>query len=298
MFKTTVHSILVPVKLNEDGINAIRQAMNIHGKFYSRITLLYVIPRKNIFYRLFHPVGQLRYKQRTLAEFKEFVSRCYGGTIPRFVRLRIKQGTLIKVLISRINRIKYDLVVINKKLEQRPKMIQSWEAGISLVVGEAFCPVITFNGTPSESGIHKIMVPVDIGRKHKHNIAWAIELAKRYNAGVHVVSVLSSKIKTEKSRIYRKISIIKKWLGKNDIPCEVTILRSTEKKPYQMVPEFINSNRPDMVLIMTHQEAILDINYIGKMAASVIKQSELPVFSITPKKETLITILLEVLKTK
>ncbi len=298
MINTTVNNILVPLNLTAEGRNSIKQAMMIHEKFNAKITFLYIIPMKNLLTRLFHPIGQIRYKHNAVRDLEEYVSEYYGGKIPEFVRLKVKRGTIVRIVISLISAIRYDLIIINKKLEQRTCLLQNWESGIKLIAGEAFCPVLIFNDIPTESDINEILVPIEINRRHKHNIVWAIELAQRYNADVHLVSVLNSKIRIEKSRIYRKVSRIKKWVAKSNISCEVTFLRSSNNKPHQVIAEYINQAKKDLALIMTHQEAILDINSIGDMASEVITESEQPVFVITPKKETLITILIDVLKTK
>jgi len=291
MFKPAVHRILVPVTLDEEGILAIRQAMCIRGKFYPHMTLLYVVPKKSFFFRRFRPMARRRYKKYSYENFYRFTADYFEGQIPKFVRLKMRQGTLIRVLIFLIRRLKYDLVVLNKKLEQRDKMLSAWEAGIRLIVGEASCPVLTFNGSLCSRNINRIMVPVDIKRLHKHNVAWAIELALRFQAQIHLVSVLCANIETNKSYVYRKVRSMEEWIRKSDIPCEVTILREADKKFYQIIPDLINREGPDLVIIMTHQEAILDINYIGRLASEVIGKSEYPVFCITPKKETLFSIL-------
>ncbi len=298
MIKTTVHSILVPLQLNEEGVNSIKQAMVIHKRFNTKVTFLFTIPKKNLLHRMFHPMRQIIHKRYAFKKLREFVSEYYDGQIPKFVRLKVKQGGLVKSVVSFLNCLKYDLIVINKKYEQRSNILQSWESGIKLIVGEAFCPVLVFNGTPSHADIHEILVPVEINRRHKHNIVWAIELAGRYNAKIHLVAVISDKILLEKSRAHRKVRAIERWLGKLNIPCEVTFLRTSDNKPHQKLAEYINHAKKDLALVMTHQEAVFDMNYIGKTASEVIKEAEHPVFVITPKKETLITTLIDVLKYK
>jgi hypothetical protein len=46
--------------------------------------------------------------------------------------------------------------------------------------------------------------------------------------------------------------------------------------------------KPDMFLIMTHQESILFDNYLSNFASEIIHKSPIPVFSVVPRKETLI----------
>ncbi|MFV0268821.1 MAG: universal stress protein [Draconibacterium sp.] len=296
MAETTIHHILVPVTLDEHGINSIRQALILSRKFDSKVTLLYVAPRFSMLGKYYRPMERLHYKREAFARFKKFVKDFFDQGIPGFIRLKLRKGSLQKWVVSFIHRAKYDLVVINKRLGNDASGLRKWSDQVSQMVAEAYCPVVTFDGVPSEEEKHKILVPIDIRRRYNHNVKWAAELAKKYNAKIHLMSVLNEKMKRENSSIHIKIWKIEDWLLKQDIACETTLLRGDEKEMHKIVPDFINESKPDMVVIMTNQEVLINIKSIGKMASNVIKQSEYPVFTITPKKESLFTILIDVLK--
>ena len=296
MQEASIHNILVPVTLDEHGINSIKQALIIQARFGSQITLLYVIPRYNRLGKYISPSKLPKYKNRSFFKFVRFVNSFFDYNIPPYIQLKMQQGGLIKILVLFIYRAAYDLIIINKKMEGRPEMQKKWENQIRIIVREAYCPVITFNGIPTKAKKTQILVPIDIRRRHKHNIVWAAKLAREYDAGIHLVSVLNENITREKSRINFKIWKINELLEKQKIPSKISFLRGDEKNKHQLISDFINASKPDLVVIMTHQEVLLNINSIGEMASSVIRKSEYPVFSITPKKESLFSILIDILK--
>lgn len=297
MLKTTIHSILVPLTLDEEGVKAIQQALCIRDKFYSHITLFYAYPENNILFSRFRLIARQRHRKQVFLQFRHFVEAYFGGDIPSFVKLKMQQGSLVKTLISQIHFRKYDLVVLNKNLERHASQLENWENGIKKVVGEAFCPVLTFNQNPCQEKIKNIMVPIDIRRPHKHNVEWAIEMARHHQAQIHLVSALNVNIKMEKSIIYKKVKTIERAINMQGLECESTIIQDVDRPIYEIIPEFINQQKPDLVLILTHQESILNSNHIGMLASEIIKNSKLPVFSITPRKETLITPIIEVMQT-
>lgn len=291
--KPNVRHILVPIQRGDEGPKSVIQAIIFREKYGSQITFLYTIPKRNLYYRLIHPMDLIRKKKQAFFEVKAMLSNYYGGNIPQFVRIKIKKGNLVQVLIRIIYRGKYDLLIINKNLERRPSLRQSWESGIIRIVGEAFCPVVIFGEKISSNGVRKILVPVENNRRHRHNLLWAADLAERYHASVNLVSFLSGNITMEQSRVFRKALRIRKWFEKQQISCEISLLEIKGQARHDVLCKFIQKSQPDLVLIMTHQETLFDINHIGKLASGVIREAETPVFAITPKKETLFTALLD-----
>lgn len=293
MIKTTVHRVLVPVTLDEQGISAINHAREIHDKFQTNITFLYVIPDESILTEWFRPVTKQTNLLHERKRFKAFITEQFGGEFPRYIRLKVRHGSITKCVVRLLRHLRYDLVIFNKKLEQNPRSQSAWETGIKLVVGEALCPVLTYDGGNTPLNIKNIMLPLDIVQPHRLKVAWVSRLAKAWGAKVHVVSVLTANIAEEDSTIFRKMNDVRLSLEERGIAVETTLLREDSgTKLCNIMRDFINEQKPDLTLIMTHRETIFDFNYIGRLASEVILNTEPPVFCITPKKETLITSIL------
>ncbi|WP_163715322.1 universal stress protein [Mangrovibacterium lignilyticum] len=292
MIKTTVHRVLVPVTLDDQGKSAIRRALQIHEKFQTNITFLYVVPDESVITDWFRPVKKQSNLREHRRQFKAFVTDEFDGKFPSFVRLKVRAGSITKCVVRLLNHIRYDLVILNKKLEQSPKSESTWTNGIKLIVGEALCPVLTYDGDEKPFDFKTIMFPVDIFQPHKHKLAWAVRLAKVFNAKVHVVSALKANLDEEESRISKKMKYIRFTLEEAGISTVSTLLREDSGKQLcDLIPEFIDETNPDLTLIMTHQENIFDFNYIGRLASEVLLKTKAPVFSITPKKETIVATL-------
>ena len=66
------------------------------------------------------------------------------------------------------------------------------------------------------------------------------------------------------------------------------LAKANNRSMHDVVLSYIDELKPDLVLMMTHQESIHFDNYIGKFANEIIHRSESPVFNLVPRKETLI----------
>lgn len=289
MIKTNMHRVLVPVSLDEQGLSAIQRAKEIHEKFHANITLLYVVPDESILTEWFRPVKKQTKLLQYRRQFKDFVVKQFGGKFPRFIRLKVRHGSLAKMIVRISDHFRYDLIILNKQIGADSRSTSAWESAIKFVVGESRCPVLTYNGGTNAFDVRTILLPVDIMQPHQQKVIWVSRLAKAWKAKVHVVSALTLNIKEEDSSVFRKMKDIEIKLENEGIDTKLTLLREESgTKLCDIMRDFINHEKPDMTLVMTHQENILDLNYIGRLASELILNTNAPVFCITPKKKTLL----------
>ena len=71
------------------------------------------------------------------------------------------------------------------------------------------------------------------------------------------------------------------------------LLEKGDKPEEDQVLAYARHYRPDLMLIMTHQENILFDNYLGSFAREVIHRAKMPVFSVIPIRENLVTGIIE-----
>lgn len=289
MIKTNMHRVLVPVSLDEQGVSAIQHAKEIQEKFNATITLLYVVPDESILTEWFRPVRKQSKLLQYQKQLKHFVGKEFGGKVPKFVRLKVRPGSIAKAIVHTLNHFRFDLVILNKMIGYDQQNSSVWESGIKFIVGEARCPVLTYNGGDKPFRIQTIMLPVDIMQPHQQKVSWATRLAHTWDARVHVVSALRLNIKEEDSTIYRKMKDITQTLEDEGIETGMTLLREDPGiKLGDIMRNFINEAQPDLTLVMSHKENIFDFNYIGGLASEIILNTDAPVFCITPKRETLV----------
>jgi len=293
-----IKTILVPIAIGKDGTIALKQAMIFQKLCNCKIILLHVLPKRSVFHLIVNPNSLSRQKLKAERELEKFTKRFYGGEIPPYVTLKVVIGSLIQKILITAERTKCDLIIIKKKKRIVKRFTLSKTENADKLISGSVCPVITISKRHTENGINNILIPVDVTKRITNKIAWAKYLALNFNAKIHVISVLDIDIAPYKSLAHRKALEIERSITEVGLEANVVIIKSHKQSMHDVVLKHISKIKPDLVLTMTHQESILLDNYIGKFASEIIHRSNRPVFSIAPKKENMMTNILDSLQTK
>ena len=293
-----IRKILAPVPLGSDCKIAIQQAMVFHKVYDSEIILLHVETEFSFFHKLLRPDRLKKHIKRAKKKLKKYAKNYFGGEIPDFISMQVSTGELIEEILLAAKKTKCDLIIISKgeRIFSRLSFLKNENA--DKLISGAVCPVLTISGKHTEKGIEDILIPVDITKKISNKVAWVKYLAKIFNAKVHVISVLNLDITPIQSLAYRKALEIETSIKKAGLEVNVEILKAKNQSMHDVVLSHIHELKPDLVLMMTHQESILFDNYIGKFAGEIIHRSESPVFNLVPRKETLVGDLLSSFDTR
>lgn len=283
-----IRKILAPVPLGSDCKIAIQQAMVFHKVYDSEIILLHVETEFSFFHKLLRPDRLKKHIKRAKKKLKKYAKNYFGGEIPDFISMQVSIGELIEEILLAAKKTKCDLIIISKgeRIFSRLSFLKNENA--DKLISGAVCPVLTISGKHTEKGIKDILIPVDITKKITNKVAWVKYLAEKFNAKVHVISVLNMEIPPLKSLAYRKALEIETSMKKAGLEVNVELLKAKNQSMHEVVLSYIGELKPDLVLMMTHQESILFDNYIGKFAGEIIHRSESPVFNLVPRKETII----------
>ena len=282
-----IRKILAPVPLGSDCKIAIQQAMIFHEVYGSEIILLHVETEFSLFHKLLRPDRLKKHIKRAKKKLKKYAKNYFGGKIPDFISMQISTGELVQEILLAAKKTECDLIIISKRerIVSRFNFLKNENA--DKLISGAICPVLTISGKHTEEGIKNILIPVDITKKITSKTAWVKYLAKKFNAKVHVISVLDLDIPPLKSLAYRKALEIEISMKKAGLEVNVELIKANNRPMHEVVLSHIHELKPDLVLMMTHQESILFDNYIGKFAGEIIHRSESPVFNLVPRKETL-----------
>ncbi len=293
-----IKKILTPVPLSSGCKIALQQAMIFQKVYDSEIILLHVETEFSFFHRLLRPTRLRKHIKRAKKKLKKYAKNYFGVEIPDFISMHVSTGELIQEILLAAKKTKCDLIIISKgeRIVSRLSFLKNENA--DKLISGAVCPVLTISGKHTEKGIEDILIPVDITKKISNKVAWVKYLAKIFNAKVHVISVLNLDITPIQSLAYRKALEIETSIKKAGLEVNVEILKAKNQSMHDVVLSHIHELKPDLVLMMTHQESILFDNYIGKFAGEIIHRSESPVFNLVPRKETLVGDLLSSFDTR
>jgi len=279
---TDLKKILVPVPLNSDMTDALTQALRLQQVYGSEITMLTIVSRYSIFHRMLNPEKLNKHRKKAKRRLKKLVKKYFKGEIPGNVKLKVEDGGLISTILKTAKGIDADLIIIKKarRLPGRFKFLKTENA--DRLIAESLCPVLTVAHHPTPGEIRTIMIPVEILKPSENKIAWAISLAKQFNAGLHLVSVLDADIKVRSSLSYKQSRKIEKVIRSQGIEVKKEVIKSNGDHPGKEVLQHAASVNPDMLVIMTRKESLIRDHYLGSFAREIIHHSQVPVFNVVP----------------
>ena len=158
------------------------------------------------------------------------------------------------------------------------------------VVRSSKIPVISIKGQHHRKGCQNIILPLDLTKETKEKVNKAIEFAKRFGSTIRVVSVLFTSDEFIVNRLTRQLDQVKKFIEKSAVECSAEIIKSTKgsESLAEVIIDYANKAKGDLVIIMTQQETDYTEYFIGSSAQEIINHSDIPVLSIipSPSKDT------------
>lgn len=280
---TNTNTILVPIDFNEQSKYAIEQSYSFARFLGLEIVLLYVyeegfssslVSEKDISKKISEKLEQTadEIKQKTGLKVKT----CF------------KKGKVYSQIIksARENNSRFILMGANNASEGIRLDRNLIGSNTSKVIRQSQVPVITINSKQEFGLCHNILLPLDLTKETRQKVTNAVELAKSFGAGIHVVSILWTKNDKEiKNELLQQLNQVQAFIENEKIRCETELLECTggEKMLVPRILQYAEDNKNiDLIMIMTRQENRLMEFFLGSHAQSLIRMSKVPVMSIVP----------------
>lgn len=291
--------ILIPVPLNRNMIAPINQAIYFHEKYGSDIVLLHVEKELPFLQKWFSSRIQKKHQKKALKRFRRQVKHFFPEhPLLKQFKYELVIGKLIPSILKVSARRKTDLVIIKKARRSHGKASIFRKENADKLISDSKCPVMTLYKEPEFKGINRILLPVDVTKNSDKKVAWAISLANKFGASIHIVSVQHLEIESVHSLSYNKGRRIEQEIRKHGIDVDLVLLKAEKRTADEVVLDYSKKLKPDLLVIMTHQETILFDNYLGAFAREIVHKSSVPVISVVPQKDSLILDLLESMETR
>jgi len=273
------NSILALIPQSKEGETVLKQVLFFQQSLQMRVFVLTIIKPFSIFSKKFRTKILAQKIAEAKDQFKNFIERSIQKTIPDNVIVRILAGEVIPTLIKESKNGGYEFMVIDKSTEEFPGTLSRNQ--VDKIISHSCCPVLTVNKNYPVKEIKKIVIPIDISQTTKKRLWWATFFAKKYNAKVYIVSALNINISETQSLARKNAEKIKTMLIKRDVSCEVKILKMHQQERHKVILKYIEEEKPELVIIRTHQESIFTGARIGKFVSEIVHGCKVPVFTVT-----------------
>ena len=149
------------------------------------------------------------------------------------------------------------------------------------VVEQAPCPVITIPSVDTFFALKNIVLPIDLTKQTREKVFNAISFGLFFDTTINLFSVVMGGVSERKSRIFSRMQSMKKTIEENGVICTDKLYKKSHLAIHELVLEYVKDIEADALMIMTHREIDTSDKYIGAVANLIIKESPVPVISLT-----------------
>lgn len=272
------YSILALISPGKEGETILKEALYLQSTLEVKLVILNVIKEPGFFERNFQPEESETAIRNAKEELSDFVKKVIGKELPKDIVISVRAGNPVEVLLEKSKTDSLEFLLIDKSKSNYPGALERDE--IDELVSRSNCPVLTLNKDFGVPDIKNIAIPIDITQSTRKRLLWATFLAKKYDAKITILSALKVNIDVDKSLALKNAQKIKQLLEDHDIECDIKIINVYNQESHQVILDYMKEEKPELLIIRTHQESIFSSTNIGKFVSEIVHGSKLPVFTV------------------
>lgn len=271
-------NIIVPIDFSAESLNGLKMALLFAGSMKVNIHLVHVLQKAADADKATVDT-EIRHAE---AEFGKIIDSYKG---------HIANDSEINYIISK-GRIFQEVVAIADKFED--SLITTSTHGASgfqevfigsnafRIISATGKPVITLRKNYCPASIGKIVLPIDLSPDSRQKVPFTIELARLFNAEIHVVGVHTSKSKMNVKKIRSYASQVAGYV-EGKVPCESNEVFGDDAPG--MLINYSNTVKADLISITTEQSGAISL-IMGNTAHQILNKADIPVLCLTPRHIT------------
>lgn len=273
-------TLLVAVDFSKNSINALEYALIYAQKLEASLHLIWVDNTQIGESMVDTIAGDLRIEAK--AFFGSLVKEYQEKTPQGKIHVILRRGKVYQEIAKAAREIKADIVFAGTHGVSGYE--QYWIGSNAYrIVAQAPCPIITIRSNYQiQPTIKNILLPLDSTLETREKLPMVAELAKRFDATIHLLEVYNTPISLIRKRIAKfSIEAIKCLQDKN-----VSFI--TEKVEADNVAvsiiKYAESHQIDLISIMTDQGTTSANKFLGAYSQQLINNSVIPVLSVRAKE--------------
>jgi nucleotide-binding universal stress UspA family protein len=279
-----IKNILIPTDFSKTGSLAIEHASFMARLFKANIFLLHVIEIKEPTLDIYNQgAGVIDFKSiekialKKLSEIATTLKKEYSIK----TNVLCSQGKTSDEIVAAVTSNDIDLVIMGT---HGASGFNEFFVGSNAhkTVTVCPCPVITVQSHAKKIGFTDIVLPINNSLHSRQKVEYAVTLAKKYAARIHVIGLVDKNEATEINKFNIKIESVEKVIKKADLAYEIKIIKGENLAESAM--KYAKKVKANLVVILTGQESKTTGMFLGAFAKQMVNHSKIPVMSIKPEE--------------
>lgn len=270
------NNIMTFVPPNEEGKLILQHALFFQKTLGMRVFVCCINEKPTLLEKLFNPQKGHDLNNLTVEKLHELSESALPADALDHIAYRVKSGKLIPLLLRQSKKGGYEFIIVDKSESETSLKPDE----LNKLISHSFCPIMAINKNYPLKKIKKIVIPVDVTQTTKKKLLWATYFAKKYSAKIIIISALTLNLKAKRSLGWRNAEKLRRLLSQRGVDCDLQIINAPGQEKHKVILGYIREEKPDMVIIRTHQESNRKNTQIGKFVSELIHGCKIPVFTV------------------
>ncbi len=269
-----ITSVLVPVDFTEKSVYAMRYAGELIRKNSGVIHALHVVDN------IFHDEKNKEFAAKAKVNLTEYCQK-YEKILDTRIIPMVVEGNIFNSIGKTAENIGAQIVVMGVHgVSGIQFLIGSF--AVRVILGSRV-PVILVNEAYEYNSFESIVLPFDPDVKMDFLVEKTLDLAKKYNSTIHLVSVLGDLSFFRKIAIMRKIENIITKIKKNGLKYRNVILQDNATNFNQKILEYATHTRAEPIMLSIKGENNGNNGFIpAAKTGKLIENPRVPLYIVNP----------------
>lgn len=269
--------IIVPIDFSEESMNGLELAIVISGKTKASVQMVYVQKKSSDYFP-----GTIDEENRwAKKKFEEIVGNYeHKLASPAKLSYIIKQGKIFMEVVNQASAFAESVIVAST---HGGSGFEEFFIGSNAfkIVTASNNPVITIRHGVTPKSFRKILLPIDVNIDTRQKVPFSAELAKYFDAELHIVTLSSLKGEDTKKKLLLYAQQVQEYLTDKKLKSEIVHLTGDDFAG--MVMDYAINKQIDLISITTEQGKGMKGFMLGTYAQEILNTAEIPVLCISPR---------------
>jgi nucleotide-binding universal stress UspA family protein len=275
-------NIIVPIDFSKDALKGLDLALVFARRQTTNIQMVYVQKSSSDY----NSPGQFEEENKWAEKnFKEILAK-YEPKLKNDSKLRyiIKTGKIYKEIVNQAESYKESMVVAST---HGASGFEEFFIGSNAfkIISATDMPCLTTRTGKIPDTIKKIVMPIDITIDTRQKVPITAELAKLFDAEVHIITISSSRGKKMISRLNAYASQASNYMKAKNVKHKIKNLYGDNVVDLTVV--YADSVDADLITIMKAQSKSLSL--VGNFTQTLLNRATIPVLTLSNKETHIMT---------
>ncbi len=275
-------NIVVPIDFSAESLHGLELALLFAKKQETNIQLVYVQKKSSDY----NSPGYFEEEKRWAeSKFKTLMSE-YSAKLGNNSKLKyiIKAGKIYREIVNQVDSYKEGLVIAST---HGASGFEEFFIGSNAykILQATIQPVITVRRGNVPKEIKNIVMPIDITVDTRQKVPFTVELAKQFDAQIHVITITSSKGKRINDRLAAYQRQVTNYIDVRKVRYKAKSLYGDNLS--DLVVIYADSVEADLIAIMKEQTRT--VNIMGSLTQQILNRATTPVICFSAKEKHIAT---------